>query len=60
MKQRLLEMLQEKSTWLAIASIVSFLLNKYYGFADVEAVTTIILGINSLYLVWVKEHKKEK
>jgi hypothetical protein len=52
------ERLQEKSTWLAIASVTSFFINKYYGFSDTETVTTFILAINSLYLFYLNEHKK--
>jgi hypothetical protein len=57
MKKRFLELLAEKSTWIAFASIASYFLNKYFNFSDTETVTTVLLGVNSLYLVYVKEHK---
>lgn len=60
MKKRLLELLAERSSWVAISSVVYFFLNKYYGFNDQETVATILFGINSLYLAWVKEHKGGK
>jgi Mn2+/Fe2+ NRAMP family transporter len=55
MKKYIIERLKEKSTITAITSVIIFFLNKYYGYADSEAVATILGIIMGAVLVTTKE-----
>lgn len=57
MKKFIVEKLKEKSTITALTSIIIYVTNKYFGYADSETVATILGIIMGAVLVGIKEHK---